>query len=146
LQHQEDKDFQEDVHEEDGANALGDFENPKKPEHRFDRLKEDYIAEFESRRPNLKAPFDGSDGKMLKNLLGRQPDVSGDVLIGWLKNAFASDDVPPLRPMFRLREFCTHAEKYAAGPLMRGGAKSRAAAVDDTQAAQIEGLVMRDGL
>jgi hypothetical protein len=145
LQHQEDKDFQEDVHEEDGANAPGDFENPKKPEDRFDRLKDDYIAEFEKRHPNLKAPFDGSDGKVLKNLLSRQPHVAGDVLVGWLKNAFESDDVPPLRPMFRLREFCAHAEKYALGPLKRGGVPSRAAAIDERQAAQIEGLVVRDG-
>ena len=130
----------------DGADAPGHFENRKMmPDARFDRMKAMYLEEFERKSPNLKAPFNASDGKMLNDLLCRQPQSTCDELAGWLKNAFASDDVPPLRPMFRLREFCAHAEKFANGPLKRGG-KSRAAAVDERQAAQIEGLVMRDGL
>ena len=122
------------------------FENRKMPDARFEPLKTIYLEEFERKSPNLKAPFNASDGKMLKELLNRQPQATCDELAGWLKNAFASDDVPPLRPMFRLREFCAHAEKYAKGPLTRGGGKSRAAAVDDRQAAQIENLVMRHGI
>jgi hypothetical protein len=145
LPHQEYKDFQEDVPEEDDASAQDDFENLKKPEARFDLVRTAYIEEFERKSPQIKAPFDGGDGKMLKILLDRQPQATADELIVWLNNAFASDDVPPLRPMFRLREFCAHAEKFANGPLTRVGGKTRAAAVDGRQAAQIEGLVMRDG-
>jgi hypothetical protein len=133
------------VSEVEGADAPGHFENRKMPEERFSIVKRVFLEEFGKRSPTLKAPFDASDGKTLKSLLNRQPAATAEELITWMKNAFASDDVPPLRPMFRMREFCAHAEKYANGPLKRGG-KSRAAAVDERQAAQIEGLVMRDGL
>jgi hypothetical protein len=51
----------------------------------------------------------------------------------------------PLQKNFRMREFCSHAEKYQNGPLKRRGLPSRDAAIDERQAAQIEGLVMRDG-
>jgi hypothetical protein len=142
LQHQEYKDFQEDVLEEESANAQPDFENLKKPDDRFDRLKEVYIAEFERKCPNLKAPFDGSDGKMLSSLLKRQPEASFEDLAGWIRNAFASEVTYPLQSNFRLREFCSHAEKYSKGPLKRAGTPSRAAAVDERQAAQIERLVL----
>lgn len=128
------------------ASAQGHFENRKMSDPRFDGLKKTYLEGFESRAPTLKAPFNAGDGKMLRDLLVRQPQATLDDLSGWLKNAFLSDDVPPLRPMFRLREFCAHAEKYAKGPLKRAGALSRAATVDERQAAQIDGLVMRDGV
>ncbi len=125
----------------DGAGAPGHFENRKTPDARFDPLKAAYVDAFERKSPNLKAPFEASDGKMLNDLLSRQPQATCDQLAGWLNNAFASDDVPPLRPRFRLREFCAHAEKYANGPLKRGGAAIRSAAVDGVQASRLEGLV-----
>ncbi len=126
----------------DGAGAPGHFENRKMvPDSRFDPLKAIYLEEFERKSPNLKAPFNASDGKMLKELLNRQPQATYGELAGWLRNAFASDDAPPLRPMFRMREFCTHAEKFANGPLKRGGAPIRSAPADGAQASRLEGLV-----
>jgi hypothetical protein len=123
------------------AGVRGHFENRKMSDARFDPLKRLFVEEFERKSPNLKAPFNGGDAKMLQDLLKRQPQATVDELSGWLQNAFASDDVPPLRPAFRLREFCAHAEKFAKGPLRRGGATLRSAAVDEKQAAQIDGLV-----
>jgi len=128
-----------------GAGAPAQFENRKLADPRFDPLKRLFVGEFERKSPGLKAPFSAGDAKMLQDLLQRQPQATVDDLSAWLKNAFASDDTPPLRPMFRLREFCAHAEKYANGPLKRSGTPSRAAAIDERQAAQIEDLVMRDG-
>jgi hypothetical protein len=128
----------------DGADAPGHFENPKMPDPRFAIVRGVYLEEFRKRSPNLKAPFDASDGKALKSLLNRQPAATADELSAWLRNAFASDDVPPLRPAFRLREFCTHAEKFANGPLKRGGAAVvRSAAADSTESSRLDGLVLR---
>jgi hypothetical protein len=135
---------QEDVSEEGCASAQGHFENPKISDPRFAVVRGVYLEEFGKRSPNLKAPFDASDGKTLKSLLNRQPAATAEELSGWLKNAFASDDVPPLRPAFRLREFCAHAEKYANGPLRRGGAAVlRSAAADSTESSRLDGLVLR---
>lgn len=130
-------DSEKNIFEEKGAAAPRHFANPKMPDPRFDGLKKIYIAEFEKKSPNLKAPFDASDGKMLKKLLERQSDVTCEDLVVWLKNAFASDDTPPLRPQFRLREFCAHAEKYARGPLKRGGAPVRSALSDNSEASRL---------
>jgi hypothetical protein len=140
LAYQVDK-REEAVPEEEGAGAPGHFENRKMPDPRFEPLKRVFVTEFERKSPTLKAPFNAGDGKMLQSLLRRQPQATSDELITWLKNAFASDDTPPLRPRFRLREFCAHAEKYTNGPLRRGGAILRSGAVDEKQAAQIDGLV-----
>jgi hypothetical protein len=128
--------------ENDKGGATPHFENPKMPDLRFDALRKIYLDGFERKSPNLKAPFEASDGKALQALLRRQPQATAEELTRWLKNAFASDDVPPLRHSFRLREFCTHAEKYAKGPLKRGGAKTRSAAADETQGSQLEGLTL----
>jgi hypothetical protein len=119
----------------------GHFENRKMTDPRFEPLKRMFVAEFERKSPGLKAPFNAGDGKMLQDLLQRQAQATAEDLVRWLKNAFASDDTPPLRPMFRMREFCAQAEKYAVGPLKRGGATLRSATVDEKQAAQIDGLV-----
>jgi hypothetical protein len=140
LEYQVDK-REEAVSEEECADAQGHFENPKISDPRFSVVRGVYLEEFGKRSPNLKAPFNASDGKMLQSLLQRQPQATVDELTTWLKNAFASDDTPPLRPMFRLREFCTHAEKYSTGPLRRGTAPLRSATVDKKQAEQIDGLV-----
>lgn len=121
------------IFEVEGVDAPRHFGIPKMPDPRFDGLKQIYTAEFEKKSPALKAPFDASDGKMLKNLLERQSGATCENLVLWLKNAFASDDVPPLRPMFRLREFCAHAEKFANGPLKRGGAPVRSARADSAE-------------
>jgi hypothetical protein len=129
--------------ENDKGGASAHFENRKMPDARFDALRKVYFEEFEKKSPaNVKAPFDASDGKRLKALLREQPQLTAEELTAWLKNAFASDDVPPLRPMFRLREFCTHAEKYSRGPLKRGGTKTRSATADETQGSRLEGLAL----
>lgn len=126
-----------------GKSAAGaDFENRKMADPRFESLKKAYFEQFSKKSPNLKAPFDAGDGKMLKNLLIRQPDATSEQLAKWLSYAFDSDDVPPLRPMFRLREFCTHAEKYVNGPLKRGGAPPVRISTDPSSASQIERLVI----
>ncbi len=78
-----------------------------------------YVEEYERHHPQLRAPVEASDHKQLSALLRRQPLASLETVIGWLHNAFESDDTPPLRRGFRLREFCSHAEKYANGPLRR---------------------------
>jgi hypothetical protein len=127
--------------DEDGR-ATPHFENRKMPDLRFDALRKVYLDGFEKKSPNLKAPFEVSDGKALQAFLRRQPQATLEELTGWLKNAFASDDVPPLRHSFRLREFCAHAEKYARGPLKRSGAKTRSAAADETQGLRLEGLTL----
>lgn len=78
-----------------------------------------YFKEFGRRHPGVKPPFDGSDGKGLLKLLRQQPDATAEDILGWMANAFNSDDVPPLRPGWRLREFCAHATKFLRGPLKR---------------------------
>jgi hypothetical protein len=127
---------------EKNGGARAHFENRKMPDFRFDALRKVYLEDFEEKSPTIKAPFEASDGKALQVLLRRQPRSTLEELTGWLKNAFASDDVPPLRHSFRLREFCAHAEKYAKGPLKRGGSKTRSAAADETQGSQLEGLTL----
>jgi hypothetical protein len=135
---------EEEGSEEECAGAQSHFENPKIADPRFAVVRGVYLEEFGKRSPNLKAPFDASDGKTLKSLLNRQPAASAEELSAWLRNAFASDDVPPLRPAFRLREFCAHAEKYANGPLKRGGAAVvRSAAADSGESSRLDGLVLR---
>ncbi len=127
-----------------GADAHGHFAILKMPDPRFDPLKRFFVGEFQRKSPSLKAPFNAGDAKMLRDLLERQPHATADELTTWLKNAFASDDTPPLRPMFRLREFCAHAEKFANGPLKRGGAAPlRSAAVDSGESSRLDGLVLR---
>jgi hypothetical protein len=125
------------------AGAQGHFKNRKMPDPRFDGLKKTYLEAFERKSPTLKAPFNAGDGKMLQDLLVRQPQATLDDLTAWLKNAFLSDDVPPLRPMFRLREFCAHAEKYANGPLKRnGGPAIRSSPADATESSRLQDLVL----
>jgi Helix-turn-helix domain len=132
-----------DVSKEECAGAQSHFGNRKMADPRFAIVRGAYIEEFGKRSPNLKAPFDASDGKTLKSLLNRQPAATAEELSCWLRYAFASDDVPPLRPAFRLREFCAHAEKFANGPLKRGGAAAvRSAAADSTESSRLEGLVI----
>lgn len=127
-----------DKEESGSANAPQHFANRKISDTRFEALKKSYIEGFAKKSPNLKPPFDGSDAKSLQGLLTRQPEAMEEVLISWLKNAFDSHDVPPLRPMFRLREFCSHAEKFANGPLRRGGAPVRSALSDNSEASRLE--------
>lgn len=86
-----------------------------------------YVVEFERRHPSLRAPVDGSDGKALRELLRQQSTASTEEITTWLLNAFNSDDVPPLRPCFRLREFASHALKYTRGPLHRSGSRASGA-------------------
>jgi hypothetical protein len=130
--------------EKPARKKLGHFENRKMTDPRFAIVKEEYLEQFGKRSPNLKAPFDASDGKALNSLMNRQPRATADELSAWLRNAFASDDVPPLRPAFRLREFCAHAEKFANGPLKRGGAAPlRSAAADSGESSRLDGLVLR---
>lgn len=87
---------------------------------RFNPVRQEYISLFESSTSGIKAPFDASDGKNLKDLLASQPDLSLERLLSALRNAFASDDVPPLGKHFRLRQFCVHFAKFSDGPLKRG--------------------------
>jgi hypothetical protein len=127
----------------DGASRQGRFKNLKIVDPRFEVLRRTYLEGFWKKWPNLKPPFEPGDGKMLNSFLARQPQATADELTVWLKNAFASDDTPPLRPMFRLREFCAHAEKYAVGPLKRVGAVAvRSAAADSTESARLDDLVI----
>lgn len=84
-----------------------------------------YAQESAKRFPGLRAPLDGSDGKAVQNLLRQQPEATADQICVWLRNAFDSDDVPPLHPGFRLREFASHFLKYTRGPLRRGGQQGR---------------------
>lgn len=120
------------------ANALPpaesgmDFENLKLygKDLRFESVKSFYVAEFEKRNPGVTTPFDGSDGTALKRLLTQQGQATAETIIAWLRSAFESGDAPPLRPGFRLREFCSHATKYTAGPLGRARAANRAPVIE----------------
>lgn len=127
------KEIQKDIKKEkkpcepDGSpeSSSGSFPSRAKAEEQSDsrhrQVIEFYAAEFEKRHPGLRAPLDGSDGKALQGLLRQQRYATVEQITGWLMNAFNSDpDVPPLRTGFRLREFCSHALKYTAGPLKRG--------------------------
>jgi hypothetical protein len=124
------------------ADAPGDFENRKIADPRFEPIRNAFLKEFATRSPSVKAPFEPSDGKMLNELLRRQPNATANDLTGWLANAFASDDVPPLRRNFRLREFASHAEKFAHGPLLRGTPRAAPKPADAATAAKIGDLVL----
>jgi Helix-turn-helix domain len=128
--------------EEDGASRQRHFQIRKMPDPRFNQVKEAFVTEFRRRAPDTNAPFDGSDAKMLGRLLARQPQASAETLVSWLISAFASGDAPPLRPNFRLREFASHAEKYADGPLLRAGQRAAPKPADAASAAQIRDLVL----
>ena len=99
-----------------------DFKNLKteEPDSRFQVIKEHYEAEFKIKNPGVNPPFDASDARNLSSLLKSQPDQTADTLISWLQNAFNSESGYPLLPGFRLREFCSHATKFIAGPLKKG--------------------------
>jgi hypothetical protein len=121
------------------------FENRKMTDPRFSALRDTYIAEFEKGSPGVKAPFEARDAKMLSDLLKRQGAASSDDLIAWLKNAFASEVTFPLQLNFRMREFCSHAEKFAKGPLLkRAGAPIpvRSAASSATESDRLDDLVV----
>lgn len=110
---------------EQGVNSLVAFSSSRNKKNKAERdprhrpVAEAYVIEFQRRNPRIHAPFDGSDAKQLQVLLRQQPEASAEQVIDWLRNAFDSDDVPPLRPGFRLREFCAHYSKYLSGPLRR---------------------------
>jgi hypothetical protein len=125
------------------AGARGHFANRKMDDPRFIAVRDLYITEFEKKAPGLKAPFDARDAKLLSYLLKRQPKVNFEDLASWLRNAFASEATYPLQANFRLREFCSHAEKYSDGPLKRAGAAARRpATMSEDRASAIDGLVM----
>jgi hypothetical protein len=107
-----------------------DFENLKIKDPRFQPIVETYFEEFRSRFGDVKPDFDASDAKILNSLLKRRQETV-ETLKKWLVDAFASDDVPPLRPRFRLREFCAHAVKFADGPIRKGGSRTRARNLED---------------
>ena len=67
-------------------------------------------------------PFDAADGKNLRDLLARNPETPLAEIIRWFDNAFASTERYPLRPGFRMTEFCRHYAKYTRGPLLKGWA------------------------
>jgi hypothetical protein len=94
-----------------------------KPDPRFAAVKDLYIRECEKRNPDARAVFDGSDGKALKSLLEQQPGATVEKLNGWLRNAFQSDDVPPLRRGFRFRQFAGYYTQYVNGALRSEGAR-----------------------
>jgi hypothetical protein len=99
-----------------------DFKNLKteEPDSRFQVIKEHYEAEFKIKNHGVNPPFDASDARNLSSLLKSQPDQTADTLTSWLQNAFNSESGYPLLPGFRLREFCSHATKFIAGPLKKG--------------------------
>jgi hypothetical protein len=96
---------------EDSSTTAG-----KRTDSRFEPIKQSYIEQFERKNPGVKATFDGSDGKALKDFLQQQPEAPAEKVIGWLSNAFESDNVPPLGRGFRLRAFCSHFAQYTTGP------------------------------
>jgi len=65
-------------------------------------------------------PFDPADGKNLQGLLARNPETPLAEITRWLDNAFGSTEIYPLRPGFRMTEFCRHYAKYTRGPLLKG--------------------------
>jgi len=106
----------------DSASALpqqADFKNLKNKDPRFGVIVEAYFEQFHKYFGEMDPDFDGSDAKVLSSLLKRRQETA-ETLKTWLTDAFASDDVPPLRPRFRLREFCSHAAKFSNGPLKKG--------------------------
>jgi hypothetical protein len=65
-------------------------------------------------------PFDLADGKNLRDLLARNPETPLTEITRWLDSAFNSTETYPLRPGFRMTEFCRHYSKYTRGPLLKG--------------------------
>ena len=119
---------------EQSASALSpqsDFENLKIKDARFQPIVEAYFGEFRKRFGDVKPDFDQSDAKVLNSLLKRRQETAETLKI-WLIDAFGSDDVPPLRPRFRIREFCAHAVKFANGPIRKAGSsRPRSRNLDD---------------
>jgi hypothetical protein len=90
---------------------------------RFAPVRTFYVSEFEKRNPGVKAVFDGSDGKALNALLAQQPEATAETIIGWIRNAYSSDDTPPLRKGFRFRQFVAFHTQYSKGALCSDGVK-----------------------
>ncbi|MGH9712642.1 MAG: hypothetical protein ACRD5M_05010 [Candidatus Acidiferrales bacterium] len=111
------------------------------PDPRFASFKDYYFSEFQNRFRDVKPAFDASDGSAIKRLLKQQRDAATETLISWLRNAFESDDVPPLRPGFRMREFCAHATKYTTGPILRTGSCRTTSDWDNSQQGKFEKIV-----
>jgi hypothetical protein len=65
-------------------------------------------------------PFDAADGKNLRDLLARNPETPVAEITRWLDHAFHSTEMYPLRPGFRMTEFCRHYAKCTRGPLLKG--------------------------
>lgn len=111
--------------------AEKDFGNRKTEDGdpRFRPVLDAYFQGFEKRFA-AKPDFNTSDAKVLNELLKRRQETA-ETLKTWLANAFASDDVWPLRAGFRLKEFCNHAVKFANGPIKNGtSSRSRARNLD----------------
>jgi hypothetical protein len=118
-----------------------DFENLKIKDPRFQPIVEAYFDEFRRHFGDVKPDFDGSDAKSLISLLKRRQEAA-TTLITWLVDAFKSDDVPPLRPRFRVREFCSHAVKFANGPIRKGGSsRARPRNLEDVDSAKLDEVV-----
>ncbi len=117
-----------------------DFENLKTKDERFQPIVETYFEEFRKRFGNVQPDFDQTDGKILAALLKRRQETAA-TLKTWLIDAFGSDDVPPLRPRFRLREFCAHAVKFANGPIRKAGARSRATNLENIDTTALDEIV-----
>jgi hypothetical protein len=99
------------------------FENRKKVDPRFEQVKKFFFEEYE-RRFSIPPDFDGGDGTTLNRFLRRRSEPA-ETLIVWLTNAFDSSDVPTTWERFRLREWCGRAAKFANGPLIRNGSRTR---------------------
>jgi hypothetical protein len=117
-----------------------DFENLKITDARYQPVVDAYFGEFKSHFGETKPDFDASDAKALKTVLKRREE-SAETLKAWLVSAFDSDDVPPLRPRFRLREFCAHAVKFESGPIKKGGPRPRAKNLDDVEPGKFDSVL-----
>jgi hypothetical protein len=129
--------------EKQSASALSpqpDFENLKIKDARLRPIVEAYFEEFQKRFGGIKPDFDQSDAKVLDSLLKRRQETAA-TLKTWLIDAFESDDVPPLRPRFRLREFCSHAVKFANGPIRKAGSRARGGNLEDVDPGKFDEVV-----
>jgi hypothetical protein len=129
--------------EKQSASALSPqpgFENLKIEDPRFRPIVEAYFEEFRKRFGDVKPDFDQSDAKVLNSLLKRRQETAA-TLKTWLIDAFESDDVPPLRPRFRLREFCAHAVKFANGPIRKSGSRARTRNLEDVDPGKFDEVV-----
>jgi hypothetical protein len=125
------------------ASALSpqsDFEILKIKDARFQPIVEAYFGAFRKRFGDIKPDYDQSDAKVLNSLLKRRQETAA-TLKTWLIDAFGSDDVPPLRPRFRLREFCAHAVKFANGPIKKTGSRPRARNLDEVDPNEFDEVV-----